>query len=296
MSITGISTQVPKILEWHPQVRIHSAFTSGVYLRAGDRLIICTASAISAPHGVEMALADLARLRQLAHAAPHGVLDWHPSTRTITSRSTPLALAAAPQLRLFDPAAPPTTNPILSCSAADRLIERLAQSRQQTGFGDQWQALTHDPDLTRAVASLTDFRVDQPVLRLLGRGPGLTPSGDDVLVGMLAGLWSFGTITPSRLGSLPQQFLNAAKALTTDISVGYLYHASYGRFIGALCDILTAFDRSQEPAIAKAVLRLRNYGHTSGMDNLLGLLTTLRFCAPTQPHPSPAPNSESATR
>jgi hypothetical protein len=160
------------------------------------------------------------------------------------------------------------------------LIGHLARVRALTGFGDEWLSLTADPHLTAAVNALIDVRVDErnvddAVLYLLGRGPGLTPSGDDVLVGMIAALWFVGEIDYSSMAPLRHLLADGALRLTTDISVEYLHYACRGMVMGALHDLLLALDRSDRSTTADAVSRLRRYGHTSGMDCLLGVVTGL---------------------
>ena len=79
--------------------------------------------------------------------------------------------------------------------ACEHLRHRLAH----------WQSA--DPDLCLPDALLDDAHSPEVaadlVRRLLGVGPGLTPAGDDVLAGLLVGLWSFGQrAEPLRLAVL----------------------------------------------------------------------------------------------
>jgi hypothetical protein len=289
MPITRLSVQALRILEENPQARIHSAFTSAVNLQAGERLITCSPGAISAPHGVEMSPGDLAQLQRLHGTSPAEVLDWQPHERAIVSRSGKLVISAAPQTTVFDTALPISKGASINRSV-DRLIGHLARTRAHTGLGDEWLALTADRHLTHAVASLLEGKFDDPVLYWLGRGPGLTPSGDDVLVGMIAALWFVGEIDSSSLAPLRQLLVNAGIRLTTDISVEYLHYACRGMVAGPLHELLLALDRSDRSATADAVNRLGRYGHTSGMDCLLGVVTGLRHTATIHrpaPHPRP---------
>jgi hypothetical protein len=294
MSITRISTQALRILDENRQVEFHSVFARAVTLRAGQRLITCSADVISAPHGLEMTSAGLAQLQGLHRRRPGEVLDWHPRERGMSGRTATTAILSTPQTTVFDPALPvarrgPMSRPV------GHLIGRLARSRALTGFGEQWLALTADPRLRAAVDALIDVRVDDrdvddAVLSLLGRGPGLTPSGDDVLVGMIAALWFVGEIDSSSLVSLRRLLVDAGTRLTTEISVEYLHYACRGMVAGPLHDLLLALGRSDTTATADAVNRLGRYGHTSGMDCLLGVVTGLRHVTMLHrpaPHPRP---------
>ncbi len=65
---------------------------------------------------------------------------------------------------------------------------------------------------------------------------------------------------------------NAACRPTTDISAEYLHYACRGMVTGIVRELLVALDRSNTVAVLDAVHRLSRYGHTSGMDCVLGSL------------------------
>ena len=118
-------------------------------------------------------------------------------------------------------------------------------------------------------------RVDEAVIHWLGRGPGLTPSGDDVLVGMITALQFLGAVDPAGLVLLREFIENAASRPTTDISAEYLHYACRGMVTGMVRELLVALDQSNTVAVLDAVDRLSRYGHTSGMDCVLGIVVGL---------------------
>ena len=84
--------------------------------------------------------------------------------------------------------------------------------------------------LARASRALSVDEAAAAIQRLIGCGPGLTPAGDDLIVGFLAGLWSAMGGDPAR-----RRFLNALAAIvavaaeaTGEISRAYLRHATLG--------------------------------------------------------------------
>ncbi len=123
--------------------------------------------------------------------------------------------------------------------------------------------------------NLTDT---SPVRSLIGLGTGLTPNGDDLLVGYLAGLWCTVLGKSERI----QFVTNLGKTIvdlshqTNDISRTYLYHASHGRVSSRLVNLAEAISYGEDTdrlfAIAESAMRV---GHTSGMDTVTGLLIGL---------------------
>jgi len=120
--------------------------------------------------------------------------------------------------------------------------------------------------------------------RLVGLGPGLTPSGDDMLVGMLAALRRpRAPLVDARAAGRLADALAPRLVRTTAVSRFYLAHALAGRFGAALLDardVLVAGDEPATPERVGAMIRLRSVGATSGTDLLAGLLTALARTGP----------------
>lgn len=112
-------------------------------------------------------------------------------------------------------------------------------------------------------------RAAQP---LYGMGLGLTPSGDDVLVGLLLVLMRWGQLTPfGEEGSgLARRLAVGAAGRTTRISACILHSAAEGyadeRLLKALDGMVTG-ERSPETCAEL----LARYGGSSGVDALLGM-------------------------
>lgn len=253
---------------------VHSVFGSAVNLRAGRRLVNCSTGAISIPNGIEMAPADLGWLQRLRCTTPRDVLEWRPLDGAITSRTGGVVIASTPETVVFDTALPVASGNNLAASAGE-LVAHLARTRARTGLGADWLVLIADPTLTSALESLVGGRADGAVIHWLGRGPGLTPCGDDVLVGMVAALQFVGVVDSSGLARLRELIEIAGSRLTTDISAEYLHYACRGMVAGVVRDLLVALDRSSMVAALDAVEQLSRYGHTSGMDCVLGMILAL---------------------
>jgi len=107
--------------------------------------------------------------------------------------------------------------------------------------------------------------------RLLGAGPGLTPSGDDVLAGFLAGAAAFGI----EASALREAIAVLAPARTTALSAALLWHAGRAECIDELAGVAAVLTsqrwRGPEQA-GPAVGRLLRVGHTSGAALALGLV------------------------
>jgi hypothetical protein len=121
------------------------------------------------------------------------------------------------------------------------------------------------------------------VQALIGLGSGLTPSGDDILIGYLAGLscTTQGEAKRTRFVSELGKTVIALSAKTNDISRTYLYHAAQGQISSRLVDLAEAICRGEKPErlseIAEASFHV---GHTSGMDAVTGLLLGLAAWGP----------------
>jgi hypothetical protein len=134
--------------------------------------------------------------------------------------------------------------------------------------------------LVQALA--TGAPVRSAVARLLGRGPGLTPTGDDVLAAALVTLTAF---APRAAASLAVPVTQAAPAATTAVSAALLRHAARGECIPQLADLVDAIvDGRDAGGLARAAGALLVVGHCSGAGMvhgvILGLAVARRLTTP----------------
>ncbi len=106
---------------------------------------------------------------------------------------------------------------------------------------------------------------------LIGLGPGLTPSGDDFLCGLMAALHYLGHAAVAQ--RLAQCVLPIAGRDTSLISAAYLRCASSGEAAGVLFDVLDSVAAGGDWRLANRLDAVNAVGHTSGWDSLAGAAT-----------------------
>lgn len=123
-----------------------------------------------------------------------------------------------------------------------------------------------------------DLTAVSSVRRLIGLGNGLTPSGDDLLIGYLAGLQCAVQDRCERIqfiSSLGKAIIRLCRQ-TNDISRTYLYHAARGQVSSRLADLAEVICCGENSdrilTMAESAMKV---GHTSGMDAVTGLLLGL---------------------
>ena len=110
--------------------------------------------------------------------------------------------------------------------------------------------------------------------QLIGLGPGLTPSGDDYLGGVLLALRWVGR--GAQADSLWRWLEPRLAAGTSAISAAHLAAAAGGEAHEALHDVLTDLSAWEAPDLLPALARLDGVGHTSGWDALAGIVAVAR--------------------
>jgi Protein of unknown function (DUF2877) len=129
--------------------------------------------------------------------------------------------------------------------------------------------------LDEATRAMRITAASHAVSRLIGLGEGLTPAGDDYLVGYLAALWSSAGRTGARADFVAEigVRLRALASRTHRVSRAYLEAASEGEVSERLAvlagRIAAAADAEQVHAATAAALAV---GHCSGAHGALGLL------------------------
>ena len=145
-----------------------------------------------------------------------------------------------------------------------RTHEQLVRAGSPGGSSD-WLAA----GIRRVVSTVPAGGVEEAVAELVGRGPGLTPSGDDALAGALLVAHALGAAAP--LAAAVRARLDA----TTAVSAALLDAAADGcaaRPVVALVDAAVAGDVD---AVRRALPAVLAIGHTSGADTVTGIREAL---------------------
>lgn len=242
-----------------------AATPQALYLLAADGTMLCLASATA----VRVPCAMVLESKGLPPQLPEGTIATvGAGVLSLGTDGTagPLAFRAARWWRPPHPRGLGATPPARLAGAVRWLTGRVADPLDAPGRA--------------AVAELVEAlavgeRPNQAVAGLLGRGPGLTPTGDDVLAGALVTLSALG----SPLCALLAAAVSAATAVpdaTTTVSAGLLRHAAAGECIPQLDHLLAAIGNgADDPAagtLARAAGALLAVGHCSGAGLLHGVL------------------------
>jgi hypothetical protein len=150
-----------------------------------------------------------------------------------------------------------------------RLLSLSSQTHSQTQDISPLQAnILH---LQREMNSSSHLPTSESLISLLGSGSGLTPSGDDLVCGVLLALnrWKDILITGQDLDRLNQQVVEAAYRKTTTLSGNLIECATLGladeRLIEALDWLVTGGEGEPGP-----IDKMLDWGSSSGVDVFVG--------------------------
>jgi hypothetical protein len=190
---------------------------------------------------------------------------------------------------------------------APEVFQALASWAAQSAFGCWWIGI--DPasvtmaehvktsgarQLRRLVEALRhgdQVQASAAAQRLLGLGPGLTPSGDDALIGLLA-CWE--RLDLLLLGgglrnALLRQLDREAAIATTPVSAEFIHHLARGQVAEPLAELTEALAGDDPLRITRAAAWLAQWGHSSGRDAISGVVALLLAARPASPPWSAAP-------
>jgi len=108
----------------------------------------------------------------------------------------------------------------------------------------------------------------------VGRGSGLTPSGDDFLIGWMYGMWMI--FNPNHAGEFGEQVYNTAIGRTTSLSLAWLKAAAKGEAGHQWHQLVDAIAGETESEIQQACKGIIQTGYSSGMDALAGFICSTK--------------------
>jgi len=111
--------------------------------------------------------------------------------------------------------------------------------------------------------------IKKPVTYLAGLGFGLTPSGDDYLLGVMASLWITKNTHPL------DEIARLSSQKTTSLSAAYLIAASKGDFAECWHDLVRSILNQNPKNLRDSISKFTQIGASSGQDALAGFSTQI---------------------
>ncbi len=219
--------------------------------------------------------------------------DWPAPRLRAGDRVTPTATGCRPaggpviEAGMAEIYAPPAAPILVRSHALDRLADKAARFARADGFAPLVARIADrsSPLLARAAPGIDALVAwldgaahgappESAIDGLLGLGPGLTPSGDDFLGGMMIALRATGRRAAA--DRLAEAAMARADRATGRISRAHLAAAAEGEGAAALHEALAALGRADEATLDTALAALDRIGHISGWDALAGAVAALR--------------------
>jgi hypothetical protein len=117
------------------------------------------------------------------------------------------------------------------------------------------------------------------VKALVGLGEGLTPSGDDFLVGLLAVLHVTRSLPCRAASPVREQFCECVRLGTSQLSGEFLRCAFEGHFAEPLVRLVRSLCAPETDAWPAHAATLATVGHSSGVDAMVGIALGCRLLA-----------------
>ncbi|GEL03610.1 DUF2877 domain-containing protein [Rummeliibacillus stabekisii] len=287
-----ISAEIHPILKNNPQGNVHSVFNNSFNLVFGEHLIhIGTSENGTPPFGIT--------LKEGAQKLAQQVIQ----NEEVMWNSVLDALVLAPNLSISLKKAAITIPVLQHIKVNSTSINEIIRAIAVELTSDNWQTgLTQnleDNQLIKEYILTKNFKPVQPILKELdklsllasgdesvepksvfdfwiGRGLGLTPSGDDLLTGLCAAITALGSQKNSFQKKLHSYLVEYGIKRTTSIALEYLMYATQGKFHSHLINMMQIMTNPQNENLQDALLEMKKLGHTSGTDTLLGMLLGIK--------------------
>ena len=266
--------------------KLHSKFETSINLKFGNRLVnISSNQTVMPPFGIQVSSKSIKEIISLIEEDE--VITFNKKENLLLFEKENL------QLKLLEKKYTPKITPLKidkknAKKNIMKIIDYVLENNLENGFRVQNKEFINiifgneksNSELCKRFQSLKEqiksHNMDiQDYRYFLGRGEGLTPSGDDFLIGIMA-VMAFNN--DKLLEVLGDKLLVDIEKMTTDISCEYLYYARFNNFslnIIKFCKKLFTYKYDEiknQNELYSSYLRLIENGHTSGIDTLLGIL------------------------
>lgn len=250
VKIPFVSSTVFDCLETSESLLVHSVFENGINIQGKDRLIFIGMQ--SGPSALSVDASLIPVITQCKQGDELFYQDYHLNFKN-QGLILDLKFAKKITYNLYPKEIFPYT--------VDKVSRIILGYDFDTGFDVSTQVL-----LDTLEYKFEDRTLDY-LDYLMGRGKGLTPSGDDFLLGMIA----YHHVKPYLSDAFFEKLLlKFEEKPTTDISLNYLKDAYQGLFVQDIIDFFEALGRGDN--VVGRIYKIASFGHSSGKDTLAGIV------------------------
>jgi hypothetical protein len=262
MAETLISSYLSRLDRFGKSGKIHSTFANSFNIIVNNRLMnFNTAAEFLSSFGVQISQKNFQKIQPYCQQGNSVTIM---NNRLIFSGSRGMEEVELGPLLVKDLkfSAVPLQSEVLG-----KVIQILKDQQLEAKIGIEWNGVSQNYFQQLQENQVKDWT--ELVTYLIGRGKGLTPSGDDILLGYLFMLKTYQHPQASFLEAKLQENITA----TTSISENYFYALLDGfvsSVIFALWELLKKGGSVEE--LQKCIVHLSQVGHTSGKDMCFGIL------------------------
>lgn len=250
----AIDGRAIEVLAQDPNLSVHSTFANTINFKTSHGLVIVTRNEdVMPPLGVVLSEADYELFCNGNHK---------------------LKVAGS---RLYDPTLT-AFNRLPDRRVLDIYLNRFFQDDRKNGLGvgnDELASLFDGVSLStlsedaRQLWKFAHSKGSECLDKVIGRGMGLTPSGDDFAVGFLAALKANG-LGESMVNNLEDLIVGNRGKITTDISEDFILKSLKGQFSQNIIQLINSIQINVFDE--KSYLNVIKYGETSGVDTFVGIM------------------------
>lgn len=273
---------VPLLLYKNEVGYVHSRFANGFNIKIGDSLVFIGNNKNGfLPFGIHLREEDT--LNAVSFVSNGDPVTWNSRTNSI---ELPRVTISIEKGKSFKNELTTLKNKTIFKDSFERFCLQLNEIEDRTGLdisfkeflnkylaaGEQnWLGAEAYLIMLIEVAMSSDEGLMEKVLRyFLGRGQGLTPSGDDMIVGLLA----FDAVSPSLSTAFYEKVseLIEGESITTDVAREYLRYALKKEYSSTVSEMVNALADGNASNFEEVFYDLIGVGHSSGLDTILGIL------------------------
>jgi len=273
---------VPLLLRKKDQGHVHSIFTNGFNIKMDDSLIfIGNKKNGLLPFGIHLQEEDI--FKSISHVRNGETVFWNEITNSLEFPAISIRIEKG---HSYKNELSSLKNNLVFESGFERLCSQLTTLNALTGLDVNIQIFLNklkdtgernwlgiEPYLMmliEAAMSNDEYLIDKTLRYFLGRGKGLTPSGDDLIVGLLA----FDAISHFISTQFYKQLsmLLESEPITTDVSREYLRYAARHEFSSSVTELVNLLANGDTANFQHTFKNLLGVGHSSGLDTIFGIL------------------------